>query len=56
MATERRTQADLAEVLGVSQPQAGARLRGEVAWSVDEIAAVARWLGVPVADLVRDAA
>ncbi len=56
LARSRKTQRDLSELLGISQPQVSARLRGSVVWDVDEIAAIAQWLGVPVSDLVRDAA
>ena len=56
MARSRRTQGDLAEALGVSQPQVSARLAGRVDWSIDELAAVSTWLDVPLSELIRDAA
>jgi len=46
MAFEGIRQAAVAEALGISQPQVSARLRGEVAWTVDELAVVCGLLGV----------
>ena len=56
LARRRHTQGELAEALGISQPQVSARLHGRIAWSVDEVAVVARWLDVPMSALIRDAA
>lgn len=56
LARNRKTQRDLSELLGISQPQISARMNGDIAWDVTELAAIAQWLGVPVADLVKDAA
>jgi transcriptional regulator with XRE-family HTH domain len=53
---QRKPQAFLAEVLDLSQVQVSARLRGEVEWRVSEVGAVAQALGVPVSQLIRDAA
>ena len=45
MAMQAVTQAVVAEALGISQPQVSARMRGEVAWTVDELAVVCQLLG-----------
>lgn len=52
MARRRRTQRQLAEVLGISQTQVSRRLLGEISFNVDELALVATFLGMTVADLV----
>ncbi len=52
MARVGMTQTDLAAVLGISQPAVSARLRGVVAFNVDEIIDVAAHLGVPVDQLL----
>lgn len=46
----------LATHLGLSQFAVSRRLRGETPFSVDELAATAEWLGVPVASLLTEAA
>jgi len=56
MARGHRTQSELAAELGLSQPSVSARLKGEVPWDVDELAAVASWLDIPLAELVASAA
>lgn len=48
-------QADMAVALGVSQSQVSKRLRGVISLDVVELAAVAQWLDVPVAQLVGGA-
>lgn len=50
------TQAAVAEVLGKSQQTASKKLRGQVAFDVDELEALAQHFGVPVAALVGEAA
>lgn len=45
-------QRELADALGVSQMNVSRRLRGETPFDVDELAAVARLLGVEVVDLL----
>ena len=45
-----------AAVLGLSQPSVSSRLKGDVAWDVDELAKVASWLDVPLAELIASAA
>lgn len=54
--TPRRTQRQLAEVLGLSQAQVSDRMRGLVEFRVSEIEATARWLGMPVTDFLPDGA
>ncbi|WP_213452855.1 helix-turn-helix domain-containing protein [Rhizomonospora bruguierae] len=48
MGRQRVTQAKLADVLGVSQPQVSDRMLGTVDWRVTELIQVAEFLGVPV--------
>lgn len=48
----RKSQADLAQALGRSQPYVSRRLVGRVAFGVDEVEQIAGWLGVPVALLL----
>ena len=48
MARQRVTQREVAEHLGVSQPQISARLRGEIAFDTVELEILARAFGVPV--------
>ena len=55
MARRRKTQADVGAVLRVTQSQVGKRLRGEIAWPVAEIVAVARFLGADPLDLLGPA-
>lgn len=52
---QRRTKEDLAKVLGVSRTQIYARLRGDVAWSPDELWTTAELCGVTLADIVSAA-
>jgi transcriptional regulator with XRE-family HTH domain len=54
MARNGLTQRDLAALLGLSQPTVSARLRGRTDFTVSEVRAIARWLGVPVAVLIRE--
>lgn len=56
LARNRKTQRDLSEVLGISQPQISARMNGDIAWDVNELAAIADWFGVPVTALIGEAA
>ena len=46
------SQAELASVLGLSQAAVSKRLRGSTRWRVDELAATASHLGVPLAVLL----
>ena len=52
MARQRRTQAELAEHLNVSQAAVSRRLVGLVPFDVSELDEVAAFLGVPLADLL----
>lgn len=52
MARKDLNQADIAEVLGVTQTSVSNRLRGLVPWDINELAQVADYLGVPLADLL----
>ncbi|HTY35404.1 helix-turn-helix transcriptional regulator [Mycobacterium sp.] len=52
MALRGYVQRDLAKVLGVTQPQASARLTGRQDWALGEIRKVAAWLRIDVAALV----
>jgi transcriptional regulator with XRE-family HTH domain len=49
-----RSQADLGQALGRSQPYVSRRLSGKVAFGVDEVERIAAWLGVPVDVLLGD--
>ncbi|WP_336791812.1 helix-turn-helix transcriptional regulator [Gordonia malaquae] len=52
MARRRKTQADLAPVLGVTRQAVSRRLTGDVPLTVDELAAIADFLDVPVTQLL----
>ena len=52
MARRRLYGKDIAVVLGISQPQASARVRGSIAWSFDELDMVADYYGCSVWDLL----
>jgi len=52
LARKRIPQSDLAEVLGVSQAGISRRLSGATPFDVNELAAVAAFLGVPVGKLM----
>ena len=49
------TQRTIADALGLSQSAASRRLVGDVPFDVDELAAVAKVLGVPLTRLVEEA-
>lgn len=55
MARKRRTQADLGEVLGISQAGVSARLRGVTPIGLDELDTACKWLGVSVQTLIERA-
>ncbi len=55
MARQRRTGADLARHLNRSQQTVSRRLNGESPWDVDDLAAVAAWLGVDLDRLLSNA-
>jgi len=48
-------QAQLGLALGLAQSRISDRLRGVIAFNVDELAAIADLLDIPFADLVADA-
>lgn len=54
MAVRRLTSADLARVLHIGQRAASRRLSGELDFSLNEADAIARWLDVPRAELMRE--
>lgn len=55
MARRRKSQADLAALLGTSQAAVSRRLSGAVAFDVDELTVIAEHLGVPLVALLADA-
>jgi len=52
MLLQNKGQRELAEVLGISQPQVSERLRGLVAIRVDELEKIADFLGIPASKLL----
>lgn len=48
----RVTRRQLAEVLGVSAPTAGRKVRGEIAWSLSDLYAAADFFGVDITELL----
>lgn len=48
MARQRKTGVDLAHALHCSQQSASRRLTGQTPLTLDELAAIAEWLSVPV--------
>jgi transcriptional regulator with XRE-family HTH domain len=48
MGRQRRTHRELAEALGISQPQVTKRLNGDIEFRPSELEQVAEMLGVPV--------
>ncbi len=52
MARRGVSQAELAEVLGVSQSNVSYRLRGKTAFVIHDLAIIAGYLGITVADLL----
>lgn len=55
MATQIRTDADLADFLGLAEGSVARRLGGEVPFDVVEIERVAAWLGVAPSELLARA-
>jgi transcriptional regulator with XRE-family HTH domain len=49
---QRRTQLELAEVMGVNQSTASRRLAGELEFTVGELHAIAKFFGVPITKLL----
>lgn len=54
MARRGLNQTDVAAILGVSQVQVSARLRGKVAWRVDDLRTLAAHFGLPTSALLGD--
>lgn len=54
LAREGKAQAFVVEVLGLSQPAVSRRLRGELAFDVDELSRIAAALGVSLATLIPE--
>ena len=52
LARHQKTQDDLARVLGIVQPAVSVRLAGSRSFRAEEIAAIARWLDIPVSQLI----
>lgn len=52
MAARRKTSADLAEVLGISQSSASRRMHGDGLFTLDQLEETADWLGVPLTDII----
>ena len=48
----KRTQKQLAALLGIDQGSVSKRLRGHIEWAAWEVAVTAAWLGVQPADLI----
>lgn len=55
LARRGKTQRDLADLLGLSTQAISRRLTGRLPFDVDELSAVAAYLGMPVASLFNDA-
>lgn len=53
MARQRVSQRKVGEILGISQPQVSARLRGEIAFNTIELGLLAEAWGVPVTRFMR---
>lgn len=56
LAVRRQTSKDLARVLHIGQRAASRRLSGDLDFSLNELDAVARWLGVARVELMRERA
>jgi len=52
MARQRRTVVDLSGVLHMSSRSAYRRYEGQISFAIDEISAIASWLGVPVSQFL----
>ncbi|WP_168443122.1 helix-turn-helix domain-containing protein [Microbacterium sp. K35] len=55
LARQRKTAAELASVLGITQHTAGRRLNGGTHFNVLELFLVASWLGLTVEEIARRA-
>lgn len=54
MRRKRRTQADLAATLQMSQAAVSRKLRGKAPMTVDELFTIAEWLDIPVTALLPE--
>ncbi|MBQ9916892.1 MAG: hypothetical protein IJO71_06795 [Microbacterium sp.] len=54
MARQKRTAGEMAKVIGTTPHTAGRRLSGAVPFNIAELDAVAKWLGVDLASLMRE--
>jgi transcriptional regulator with XRE-family HTH domain len=54
LASQRRTQQELAVVLGITQSAASRRLTGRTEFSAAEILQIAEWLGVPASRVLGE--
>ena len=52
MARQRKTGVDLAHVLNCSQQSASRRMTGATPLTLDDIAAISDWLGIPPSSLI----
>ncbi|WP_304481694.1 helix-turn-helix domain-containing protein [Corynebacterium sp. 13CS0277] len=52
MFTHRVTRKALGEVLGITGPNMGKKLRGEVSWSLADLYGVADYFSIPVEELL----
>jgi transcriptional regulator with XRE-family HTH domain len=54
MARHGRTQREMADLLGLTQPTVSGRMSGRTDFTITELRAVARWLGVSVSALIGE--
>lgn len=54
MAAQKRTASELADHLQISRQSAGRRMGGGAELTVNECARIARWLAVPLHDIVTE--
>ncbi|WP_130866743.1 helix-turn-helix domain-containing protein [Acidipropionibacterium timonense] len=54
MFVQRISRRSLGDVLGITGPAAGMKLRGDIGWSLDDLSRVSRYFGLSVADLVPE--
>lgn len=56
MARQRKTQTEMAPAIGISRMALHRRLTGKAAFKASELAAAAKFLAVPITDLLGDLA
>lgn len=54
LARQNKSQRDVAEALGMVQPVVSLRLQGKRSFRAEELAQLAEWLGVPVAQFLPE--